>query len=77
MKATKEEISVGLASIDGQMLRKMIIAGANNLSDNKQLVDSLNVFPVPDGDTGTNMSLTALSAASETEKLQSLPRAEL
>ena len=71
MKATKEEISVGLASIDGQMLRKMIIAGANNLSDNKQLVDSLNVFPVPDGDTGTNMSLTALSAASETEKSDS------
>lgn len=62
---------MGLASIDGQMLRKMIIAGANNLSDKKQLVDSLNVFPVPDGDTGTNMSLTALSAASETEKSDS------
>ncbi|MBR5467601.1 MAG: DAK2 domain-containing protein [Firmicutes bacterium] len=53
------------------MLKKMIIAGANKLGENKQLVDSLNVFPVPDGDTGTNMSLTALSAASETEKGES------
>jgi len=62
---------VSLTGINGQMLRKMIIAGANRLGENKQLVDSLNVFPVPDGDTGTNMSLTALSAASETEKSDS------
>ena len=71
MKETKEDLSVSLKSIDGQMLKKMIIAGANKLGENKQLVDSLNVFPVPDGDTGTNMSLTALSAASETEKGES------
>ena len=43
----------------------MIISGANNLYNNKQLVDELNVFPVPDGDTGTNMSLTITALANE------------
>lgn len=55
----------------------MVIAGANELNDNRQLVDSLNVFPVPDGDTGTNMSLTALAAARECEKDNSLSIAEV
>ena len=50
----------------------MIISGANNLNSRKETVDSLNVFPVPDGDTGTNMSLTVLAAAKEVEKSQSL-----
>nr|WP_317856434.1 DAK2 domain-containing protein [Chakrabartyella piscis] len=50
----------------------MMIAGANELTANKVLVDAMNVFPVPDGDTGTNMSLTVLAAARETEKSQSL-----
>ena len=59
---------MGLKSINGHILRRLIIAGANELSKNKQLVDSLNVFPVPDGDTGTNMSLTIISAAKEAEK---------
>lgn len=54
-----------LRSINGVMLRKMILNGAKLLDSNKQHVDSLNVFPVPDGDTGTNMSLTLLSAAKE------------
>lgn len=54
-----------LKSINGVMLRKMILNGAKLLDSNKQHVDSLNVFPVPDGDTGTNMSLTLLSAARE------------
>jgi DAK2 domain fusion protein YloV len=63
---------LGLNSINGLLLKKMIIAGANELNNNKQLVDSLNVFPVPDGDTGTNMSLTALAAARECEKNNSL-----
>ena len=62
---------MNLTSINGLLLKKMVIAGANELSDNKQLVDSLNVFPVPDGDTGTNMSLTALAAARECEKAAS------
>lgn len=50
-------------SINGAMLRKMILNGAKLLDINKTHVDSLNVFPVPDGDTGTNMSLTMFSAA--------------
>jgi len=48
---------------DGQMLKKIIISGANNLENNKKMVDDLNVFPVPDGDTGTNMSMTINAAA--------------
>ena len=54
---------MGLISIDGRLFKKMIIAGADRLEANKQLVDSLNVFPVPDGDTGTNMSMTSAAAA--------------
>ena len=53
--------------IDAKMLSLMVISGANNLSNNRELVDALNVFPVPDGDTGTNMSLTFISAARNIE----------
>lgn len=60
---------MSFVSIDGNLLKKMIIAGANNLNRNKQIVDELNVFPVPDGDTGTNMSLTIMSAAKEVENI--------
>lgn len=56
-------------TIDGYTLQKFIIAGANRLIENKGSVDALNVFPVPDGDTGTNMSLTVASAAKEVMKL--------
>ncbi len=55
-------------TIDGYVLKKCIIAGANLLDANKEYVDSLNVFPVPDGDTGTNMSLTTMAAALEASK---------
>ncbi len=51
--------------ITGALLRKMIISGANYLEENKEYVNSLNVFPVPDGDTGTNMSLTMKSSVKE------------
>lgn len=51
--------------IDGVIFKNMFLAGARNLELNKQAVDSLNVFPVPDGDTGTNMTLTLLSAEEE------------
>lgn len=51
--------------IDGRELKNMIISGANNLENNKVSVNALNVFPVPDGDTGTNMSLTMQSAVKE------------
>ena len=56
---------MALKSINGAAFRKMILNGAKLLDNNKQHVDSLNVFPVPDGDTGTNMSLTLISAAKE------------
>lgn len=52
-------------TITGAAFRKMIMSGANYLEKNKEYVDSLNVFPVPDGDTGTNMSLTMRSAIKE------------
>ena len=52
-------------TIDGLMLREMAVAGAALLEKNRELVDALNVFPVPDGDTGTNMSLTMQSAVRE------------
>lgn len=52
-------------TINGSIFRKMIIAGASLLEQNKKLVDALNVFPVPDGDTGTNMFLTIKNATTE------------
>ena len=58
--------------IQGLHLKNMIISGANNLENNKNLVNSLNVFPVPDGDTGTNMSLTMNSAVREINKSKDL-----
>ena len=60
---------MGLISIDGNILRKMMICGANNLTRHSQELDALNVFPVPDGDTGINMSNTVQAAAREAEKL--------
>ena len=57
--------------IDGQLLKKMIFSGAQSLEVNKEIVNALNVFPVPDGDTGTNMSLTMQSAAKEVKGLKS------
>ena len=56
--------------IDGKQVRNMFVSGANNLKNHKDLVDKLNVFPVPDGDTGTNMTLTILSAAKEVKALE-------
>ncbi|MGL4819489.1 MAG: hypothetical protein ACRC5C_05875, partial [Bacilli bacterium] len=51
--------------IDGQLFSEMIQNGAQNLTNHVKFVDSLNVFPVPDGDTGTNMNLTMTSGAKE------------
>ena len=56
--------------IEGKNLRDMFVSGANNLQNNKELVDKLNVFPVPDGDTGTNMSLTISYAIKELSKVK-------
>lgn len=52
-------------TISGKLLRDALISGANNIYNNKQEVDELNVFPVPDGDTGTNMSMTIKNAVGE------------
>ncbi|NLJ24916.1 MAG: DAK2 domain-containing protein [Firmicutes bacterium] len=57
--------------LEGSMFRGMIYAAANRLNQNKEKIDFLNVYPVPDGDTGTNMSLTFLAAAKEVEKCSS------
>ena len=56
--------------IEGKMLRDMFVSGANNLQNHKELVDKLNVLPVPDGDTGTNMSLTISYAMKELAKVE-------
>ena len=56
--------------IDGKQVRNMFVSGANNLKNHKDLVDKLNVFPVPDGDTGTNMSLTISCAIKELNKVE-------
>ncbi len=55
---------------NGNTLRDAIISGANNIANNRKQVDDLNVFPVPDGDTGTNMSLSIGNAARELENLE-------
>ncbi len=56
--------------INGNCLLNAIISGANNITKNKDLVDKLNIFPVPDGDTGTNMSMTMASAVAELQKAE-------
>ena len=55
--------------LKGKTLRDAIISGANHIANNRQQVDALNVFPVPDGDTGTNMSMTISAAKRELERL--------
>lgn len=56
---------MALKTIDAKMLSKMFLAGATNLDHKKEWINELNVFPVPDGDTGTNMTMTIMSAAKE------------
>ncbi len=60
---------MGTEKIDASLLAKMFLAGANNLEAKKEWINELNVFPVPDGDTGTNMSMTIMSAAKEVHGL--------
>lgn len=59
-------------NIDAKQLQAMFVAGAAALDEKKQMVNEMNVFPVPDGDTGTNMSLTIMSAAKEVEAVQTV-----
>lgn len=63
--------------IDAEMLSKMFLAGAKNIEAKKDWINELNVFPVPDGDTGTNMSLTIMAAAREVSALNNPTMAEL
>ena len=57
-------------TINTQLFAKMFLAGAKNLESKKEWINELNVFPVPDGDTGTNMTMTIMSAAKEVAKLE-------
>ncbi len=57
-------------TIDAKMLSKMFLAGAKKLEEKKEWINELNVFPVPDGDTGTNMTLTIMSAAKEVSAME-------
>ena len=59
-------------TIDAGMMAKLFLAGAKNLENNKEWINELNVFPVPDGDTGTNMTLTIMSAAKEVAALNDM-----
>lgn len=61
---------MSIRTLDGRTFAEMILAGAQNLSQNASAVDALNVFPVPDGDTGTNMNLSMTSGAREVEHLE-------
>ena len=64
-------------TINVEMLAKMFLAGAQNIEAKKEFINELNVFPVPDGDTGTNMSLTIMSAAKEVTALEKADMASL
>ena len=59
-------------TINAEMLSKMFLAGAANIEAKKEFINELNVFPVPDGDTGTNMSLTIMAAAKEVSALETI-----
>ena len=60
---------VNIKTIDAKVLSRMFLAGAKNLEAKKEWINELNVFPVPDGDTGTNMTMTIMSAAAEVSAL--------
>lgn len=61
---------MAIKTIDAGMLQKMFLAGAKNLESKKEWINELNVFPVPDGDTGTNMTMTIMSAAKEVSAIE-------
>ena len=62
--------------INGQILKQAVISGANNISRRKNSINDLNIFPVPDGDTGTNMSMTVMSAAKALEEYDGINAGE-
>ena len=66
-----------VTTINAELFAKMFLAGANNLEAKKEWINELNVFPVPDGDTGTNMSMTIMSAAKEVAAIENPTMASL
>lgn len=66
-----------IKTIDAPLLKKMFLAGASNIEAKKEYINELNVFPVPDGDTGTNMSMTIMSAAREVSAIEDVTMASL
>ena len=63
---------MALNTVNAKLLAKMFLAGAKNLENKKEWINELNVFPVPDGDTGTNMTMTIMAAAKEVAKMDDL-----
>lgn len=68
---------MGFNTIDAKMFAKMFLAGAKNLENKKEWINELNVFPVPDGDTGTNMTMTIMAAAREVAAIENPTMASL
>lgn len=68
---------MSVQTIDAKMLQKMFLAGAKGLEAKKEYINELNVFPVPDGDTGTNMTMTIMAAAKDVANLQNPTLTEL
>lgn len=68
---------MGLKTIDAKLMQKMFLAAAQNIDSKKDIINELNVFPVPDGDTGTNMTMTIMSAAREVNALVDPSMADL
>ena len=69
----KEETKVVLKTIDAALLKKAFLSAAKSIERKKEIINELNVFPVPDGDTGTNMTMTIMSAAREVAALGENP----
>ena len=68
---------MAINTINAEMVAKMFLGGAKNLEAKKEWINELNVFPVPDGDTGTNMTLTIMSAAREVGGMEQIEMGEL
>lgn len=76
MGLNKEENDVSVNTINAALMQKMFLAGAAALEQKKEYINELNVFPVPDGDTGTNMTMTIMSAAGEVGNIGNNPTLE-
>ena len=68
---------MGLQTVDAALLQKVFLAAAQNIDSQKEIINELNVFPVPDGDTGSNMTMTIMSAARDVAALRNPDMATL